>query len=55
MRISGAYQQQIGAHGGNLIEHRLLRAVADREHGDHRGDADDDAQQRQERAQQVDP
>ena len=37
-------EQQVGAHGGDLVLHLLLRALADADHGDDRADADDDAQ-----------
>ena len=37
------YEQQIGAHAADAIEHRLPRAIADGEHRDDRRDADDDA------------
>ena len=47
--------QHIGAHGGDPVEHLLLAAVADRQHGHDRGDADDDAEQRQDGAEEVRP
>ena len=46
-------QQQVGAHRADAVEHALLGAVADGEHRDHRGDADDDAEQRQHGAEEV--
>ena len=40
---------------GESVFHRLLRAAAERHHGNHGGDADDDAEHREERAQFVRP
>ena len=48
-----AYGEQVGAHGADLFHHFLLGAIADGEHGDHRGHADDDAEQGQRGAKQV--
>ena len=53
VRRTGAHQQQVGAHRADAIDHRLLGAVADREHRDHRGDADHDAEQRQHRSEYI--
>jgi hypothetical protein len=55
MRWPGRTMQQVGAQAGDLVLHRLRGAVAQRDHGDHRADADHDAQDGQERAQQVAP
>jgi hypothetical protein len=40
---------------GDAIADRLLRAVAERDHCDHRGDPDDDAEHRERGSQQVCP
>ena len=42
---AGADQHQIGAEGADAVEHFLPAAFAHRQHGDHGGDADDDAEQ----------
>ncbi len=44
---------RVGADRGDVLEHGLLRALAEGDHGDHRGDADDDAEHREEGAQLV--
>ena len=45
--------QHVGAELRELRVHRRLRAAAEREHGDHRGDADDDAEHRERGAEHV--
>ena len=45
--------EQIGAHRLDAREHLALAARADREHRDHRAHADDDAEQRQEGAEEI--
>jgi len=47
-------QHQVRAEVLQLLAHALLRAAADREHRDHRRDADDHAEHRQRRSQLVD-
>ena len=42
-----------GAKAGDPVLDRVLGAVPEGDHGDDRGDADDDAQHRQQRAQRV--
>src|SRR4029079_17602869 len=42
-----------GPERGDPVLHRLLRSAPERHHGDHRGDADDDAQHREQRAELV--
>ncbi len=46
--------QQARAERGDAVLHRLRRAVAERGHGDHRGNADHDAEHREERTHLVD-
>ena len=48
-----ADEQQIRADAGNLRLHRSLRSLANADHGDHRGHADDDAEHGQRRAHLV--
>ncbi len=55
LALAGAHHQQVGAQAGDLRLHRLRGAVAQRDHGDHGADADHDAQDGEERAQQVAP
>jgi len=47
-RRAGEHDQEIRAHRRELLLDALLRALADRDHGDHRRDADDHAERRQE-------
>jgi hypothetical protein len=49
------HHQQIGAEAGDLHLDRLRGAVTERDHGDHRTDADDDAEDGEEGAQHVAP
>ncbi len=44
---------QIGAEAFDLLAHRLVGALADGDHGDQRGDADEDAEHGQRRAHHV--
>jgi hypothetical protein len=53
--LAGRTMQQVGAQAGDLVLHRQRGAVAQGDHGDHGADADHDAQDGQERAQQVAP
>ena len=53
--LAGADLEDVGAEAGDLLGDRRGRAVAERHHRHHRGDADDDAEHGQERAQQVPP
>ena len=50
---AGVYHDDVRAHLRNLGLDALLRALADGQHGDDRGHADDDAQHREEGAQFV--
>ncbi len=50
---AGQHQHDVGAQALDLFLDALLRARADGDHRDHRGHADDDAQHRQDAAQQV--
>ena len=45
--------QQVAAHAGDVRRDLRRGAVAERDHDDHRRDADDDAERRQRRAQHV--
>ena len=51
--LAGADLQDVGAEARNLLGDRRGRALAERHHRHHRGDADDDAERGQEGAQQV--
>ncbi len=51
--LAWPHHQQVGAEAGNLRLDRLGGAVTERDHRDHRADADDDAQNGEKRAQQV--
>ena len=53
--LSGPHHQQVGAQAGDLVLHRTRGAVAERDHRDDRADADHDAEDREERAQEVPP
>ena len=44
---AGGDRQHVGAERRELLVHRRLRAAAEREHRDHRGDADDDPEHRE--------
>ena len=50
---AGQHQHDVRAQALDLLLDALLRAAADRDHRDHRGHADDDAEHRQDAAQQV--
>ena len=50
---AGPHQQQIRAHRPICATTSLLGALADRQHRHHRADADDDAEQRQHRAEEL--
>ena len=52
-RSSGANQQQVAAHGADPIHHRFPGTVANGQHGNHRGHANHDAQQRQGGTEEV--
>ena len=47
------HHREIGAETLDLLAHRRVRAIADRHHGDQRGDADEHAEHGQRRAQLV--
>ena len=51
--LAGPDDQQVGAHRGHAVQDLLLRAGAERQHGDDRAHADDDAQHGQKGAQLV--
>ena len=51
----GPHHQQIGPHGRDAAQHRILRAGADGKHRDDGADADDDAEQGEDGAEQVGP
>jgi hypothetical protein len=51
---AGADQHQISPEGADAVENFLPAAFAHRQHGDHGGDADDDAKQRESCAKNVD-
>ena len=51
--LSRTNLEQVRAEPGDLLAHCRRRALAERHHGDDRGDADDDAEHGQERPQQV--
>ena len=53
--LAGTQHQQVAAEAADLVRHGLRRAVAQRDHGDHGADADDDAEHGEERAHQVAP
>nr|WP_293251655.1 hypothetical protein [Nannocystis sp.] len=53
LRRARAHDQHVGAHLVERALHLGLRALADRHHRDHRADADDDPQHREERAHLV--
>ena len=52
---AGNHHQQVGAEAVDLLLHCGVGALADAHHGDDRGDADDDAEHGQRRAQLVAP
>ena len=49
----GLDEDESGAHALELLGDGVLQPLDDRDHGDHRGNADDDAERRQDRAHQV--
>ena len=51
--LAGDDGEQRGAERGDAVVHRLLRAAAERDDGDDRGDADHDAEHRERRAELV--
>ncbi len=51
---AGPDQHQIGPEGADAVENFLPAAFAHRQHGDHGGDADDDAEQRKHGPKDVD-
>ena len=55
MPLPGAHHQQVAAQAGIWSDTDLGGAVAQGHHGDHRADADDDAQDGEEGAHQVAP
>ena len=52
-RLAGVDRQERGAERRDAVVHLLLCASSERDHRDHRGDADDDAEHRQQRPQFV--
>ena len=50
---AGRHRQHVGAERRKLLVDRLLRAAAEGEHRDDRGDADDDAEHRERGAKRV--
>ena len=53
--LSGVDAEEVGAQRLDLVRHRFLGTGAQRHHGYHRGDADDDAEHREQRAELVGP
>ena len=54
-RLAGHDAEDVGAERGDAVVDRLLRAGAERHHGDDRADADDDAQHGEHRPERVGP
>jgi hypothetical protein len=51
--VAGHHHQQVGAQAADLLDDLLPCAAADGNHGDHGGDADDDAEHGEGAAQLV--
>ena len=48
--LARANLEDVGAKAGNLLRHCFRRAIAERHHRHHRGDADNDAERSEEGA-----
>jgi len=53
--LTGPHDEEVRAQARDIGRHARCRALADGDHGDDRGDADDDAEHGQGRAQQIAP